>query len=168
MASEGSSTSTKVQATEEDRHMTDADSEDEWPKGTVYPINSKRIVVEQLRRLARILDVSADGSLDTLRQVIEGKLIQLDHEPRNMQVIVSSEDARLYLVDDAGVICEELEHVSHENFTSEPQIDHEIQLGSRTCTPTHELMGGDTDVQSLQTVLNEARLEIEGLRTALA
>ena len=83
MASEDPPNATKGQATEDDHLSTDAESEeeDEWPKGTIYPLNSKRIVVEQLRRLARMLEVSADGSSDTLRQLIEGKLMQLDHEP---------------------------------------------------------------------------------------
>ena len=42
------------------------------------------------------------GSVATLRQVIERKLIQLGHEPRNTQVIISNVDSRLYLVNDSG------------------------------------------------------------------
>ena len=53
---------------EGDHRSTDVESEeeDEWPEGTVYLLNSKKIVVEQLRRLARILEVSSGGSSDTL------------------------------------------------------------------------------------------------------
>jgi len=83
----------------------------------------------------------------------------------NLQVIVSSKDARLYLVDDSGIINEELEHMSHENFTSEAHTDREIPHRSRT--PINELVGDNTDVQSLHTALNKARLEIEGLHTVL-
>jgi len=38
-----------------------------------------------------------------MRQLIERKLIELDREPRSVQVI-AGEDSRLYLVDEAGVI----------------------------------------------------------------
>jgi len=83
IVSEDSPNAAEVQAIEDDHLLTDTDSgeEDEWPKATVYPLNSKRIVVKQLRRLAKMLKVSTDGSSDTLRQLIEGKLRQLDHEP---------------------------------------------------------------------------------------
>ena len=168
MDSEGSPNATNVQATEKDHPLDDFDSEDKeegsWPKGIVYPLNSKKIVMEQLRRLVRILDVSLDGSLDTLRQLIEGKLIQLDREPRNTQVVVSSEDARLYLVDDSGIISEECEHVSRENFNS-THTAHETPNKSRT--PTPELINESTDVEVLRTALHKARLEIEGLRAAM-
>ena len=68
-------------------------------------------------------------------------------------------------MDDSGIISKELEHVSHENFNSETHTDHEIPNGSHA--PTTELMGDDSSTQSLRTALNEARLEIEGLRTSL-
>ena len=38
----------------------------------------------QLRRLETWLEISAVESVATLRQVIEGKLIQLSHEPCNI------------------------------------------------------------------------------------
>ena len=74
MAEESSPNATDVQAVKDNRCSIDVESEDEdeWPEGTVYPLNSKKIVVEQLRRLERMLEVSSDGSLDTLRQLIEG------------------------------------------------------------------------------------------------
>ena len=128
MVSEDSPNAARVKAIEDDHLSSDADSreEDKWPKGTVYPLNSKRIVMEQLRRLAKMLEVSTDGSSDMLRQLIEGKLMQLDHEPPNMQVIVSCKDARLCLVDESGIINKD-EHASHEKFVS-AHTDHESHM----------------------------------------
>ena len=65
------------------------------PDGITLPLNSKKLVISQLRRLATTLEISAVGSAATLRQVIEGKLIQLGHEPRNIQVVVSNVDSSL-------------------------------------------------------------------------
>ena len=64
MDSDSSPNATDVQVTEKDHPLDDFDSEDEeedsWPKGTVYPLNSKKIIMEQLRRLVRMLDMSSD------------------------------------------------------------------------------------------------------------
>ena len=107
-----------------------------------------------------MLDVSSDGSSDTLRQLIEGKLIEQDLEPRNTQVVVSSEDAKLYLVDDSG---EESEHVSYKNFNLMYSA-HEIPHKTRPLTlESHE----PTDAEELRAALHKARLEIEGLHAAM-
>ena len=53
--------------------------------------------MEQLRRLSRMLEVFPNGSLITLKQLNEGKLLQLDHKPQNMQVIVSGKDASWWM-----------------------------------------------------------------------
>jgi len=43
MAEGGSLNATEVQAAEDDHHLSNVESEeeDEWPEGTVYPLNSK-------------------------------------------------------------------------------------------------------------------------------
>ena len=55
--------------------------EDVLPDGATYPLNSKKIVVNQLRKLAAMLELPSEGTFATLRQVIEGKLLELGHEP---------------------------------------------------------------------------------------
>jgi len=80
------------------------------------PTNSKKIVVTQLKRLAAMLAIPSEGTSATLRQLIEGKLVELSHEPRNTQVIVASADSKLYLEDESGIIRQESEHVSCENM----------------------------------------------------
>ena len=51
-----------------------------------------------------MLELPSEGTSATLRQVIEGKLLELGHEPRNTQIIVASADSKLYLVDESGII----------------------------------------------------------------
>ena len=76
---------------------------DELPRGKMLPLNSKRLVLPQLRVLVSMVGISAKATVAQMRQLIEGKLIKLDHEPQSVQVIVG-EDSQLYLVDDAGVV----------------------------------------------------------------
>ena len=60
-------------------------------------------MLQQLRTLASMLGICAKATAAQTRQLIEGKLVELDHEPQSAQVTVG-EDSRLYLVDDTGVI----------------------------------------------------------------
>jgi len=115
------------------------------PAGATYPMNSKKIVVNQLKRLAAMLALLPEGMSATLRQLIERKLVELGHEPRNTQVIVASADLKLYLVDESGIIRQESEHVSCENMNN--NISHVTN-----------------EIERLRGELREARLKVEGLR----
>ena len=137
---------------DDDFSDSDSDEGDSLPDGVTLPLNSKKLVISQLRRLATSLEISAEGSASTLRQVIDGKLIELGHEPRNIQVVVSNVDSKLYLVNDSGIITKEMEHVSSDNVVSESRA---------SSRDANEL---PTDVETLTEQLSEARLEIEGLR----
>ena len=86
--------------------------EENLPEGATYPLNSKRLITSQLRRLTAMLELPSDGTSATLRQLIEWKLIELGQEPRTIQVIVASADSKLYLVGESGIIKQELEHVN--------------------------------------------------------
>ena len=96
-----------------------------------------------------MLELSSEGTSATLRQVIEGKLMELDHEPRNIQVIVGSADSRLYLVDESGIVRRVSEHVSLE--------DSNTHVNNNNTRVTNE-------TEALREELQEARLENEGLR----
>ena len=106
---------------EDDFSDSDSDKGDSLPDGAMLPLNSKKLVISQLRQPATPLEISAEGSASKLRQVIDGKLIKLGHEPRNIQVVVSNVDSKLYLVNDSGIIAKEMEHVSNDNVVSEGQ-----------------------------------------------
>ena len=112
--------STEVQENELSR--SDANECKQPPDGVTLPLNSKKLFINQLRRLATALGISAEGSTSTVRQVIDGKLIQLGHDPRNTQVVVSKVDSRLYLVNDYGFVAKEMEHVSSDNVVLEALV----------------------------------------------
>ena len=72
-------------------------------------LNSQRLLAANLHRIAAMLGLPTNASLEELRQLIEGKLLEVDLEPRNVQVIIhevkSMTKARLQLslIDKTGV-----------------------------------------------------------------
>ena len=64
-----------------------------------------------------MLELPSEGTSAMLRQLIEGKLVELGREPRNTQVIAASVDSTLHLVDKSGIIRQESEHVSPDILT---------------------------------------------------
>ena len=81
--------------------------EEEWPpQGQAFALNSRRLTSSRLKRIGESIGVSTEASVSEIRQMIEGKLQDMGHEPCNVQVIVQGEGehAVLYLVDDNGTI----------------------------------------------------------------
>ena len=118
MSSEDSSDTVSITKEDDTRAGTSEVEEDVLSDRATYPLNSKGIVVNQLRKLAAMLELPSEGTSVTLRQVLEGKLLELGHERSNTQIIVASADSKLYLVDESGIIRQESEHVSVENAST--------------------------------------------------
>ena len=79
----------------------------------------------------------------------------MGHEPRNIQLVISNVDSRLYLVNDSGIIATEMEHASTDNMVPESLV-----------TPC-EVYESPNEIDTQREQLREARLEIEGLRIDL-
>ena len=62
--SESSSDTTSTPTIREDGSSVGSSEEDEetLPEGVTYPLNSKKVVVAQLRRLAEMLGLSSEGT----------------------------------------------------------------------------------------------------------
>ena len=77
------------------------------PKGPSYPLNSKHVKALHLQQIAAALGLPTRGTAAITRQLIEGKLLEMDREPKNAQVITqgTSENSVIFLVDENGVIC---------------------------------------------------------------
>ena len=67
---------------QEDTFASEQDgSESEWvPESPTYPLNSKRAKMEQLQRIAESLGLPSSGTAVVTRQLIEGKLIEMERE----------------------------------------------------------------------------------------
>ena len=69
------------------------------------PLNSKKITVAMLKQLARGLEVPTTSGGDELRQLVEGKLGDMGHEPRNTQLsVVTRENGVTLTLQDADGI----------------------------------------------------------------
>ena len=68
------------------------------------PLNSKRLTVSHLRRLASEVGVPTDASADELRQMIDGKLTEDGRDALNIQVVLLSVDpsSEFSLEDEGG------------------------------------------------------------------
>ena len=52
--------------------VTTSDNEGSVPEGATYPLNSKKLVVSLLRRLAAMLELLPEGTAAMLRQSLKG------------------------------------------------------------------------------------------------
>ena len=131
-----------------------AEGGDEWhvelvPCGHPLPLNLKRLTAAHVQQLARTLQLPTTASLDDIRQMIDGKLAEMGHEPLNVQVVMQRETeggrVYLYLQDAVGVFLEsapEPEPLSH---------------GTEKETETDEKESYETsEMKTLKDALNEA------------
>ena len=138
-----------------------------------YPLNSKRIVANQLQALAKSLELLTGASLSETRQLIEGRLLDLGYRPENVQVVVmesqSGDTSRISLIDKSGVILEtgeihKLQHPSPvsnlHNFNNNVCPNHTLH----TSPPVHD---GDDDALELRSALRDARRDNERLERVL-
>ena len=71
------------------------------PQGPTYSLNSKRLKAVHLQRIAESLGLPTQGTVAVTRQLIEGKLMEMGHEPRNVQVVIQGmhNNSVLFLID---------------------------------------------------------------------
>ena len=62
------------------------------PRGQTYPLNSKRLGAAYLHRIAAELGLPTTASLEDVRQMIDGKLLEESKEPKNVQVTVGVDE----------------------------------------------------------------------------
>ena len=127
-------------------------------RGTVMPMNSKRLTKTYLSRIAEKLELPTKGSAEETRQIIEGKLLEMGKEPHNVQIEleIREEDAEFILLRDVEGAFLEIEPPMKEI----PESD----LGSHSGGEEPEA-GGETaaELESLRTALAEAKSLNEAL-----
>ena len=93
------------------------------------PLNSKRLTVSHLRRLASEVGVPTAASADELRQMIDGKLAEDGKDTPNVQVVLPSAEpnSEFYLQDEEGTFLTvpvELETSDEVELVSGQPIDN--------------------------------------------
>lgn len=135
-----------------------SDGEETIPKGTPYPLYSKRLRIKCLRRIAGALGLATDASAAQTRKLIEEKLVEMDRQPTDVQVIVqgTNDDGNIFLVDESGIIKSikgALKHVSGES-----RSDGVVRS---------VLRGSDSDTRQLRSMLDEQTDKVEALTAEL-
>lgn len=127
------------------------------------PLNSRRLTAVQLKRVGEALGVPTAAAAEEVRQMIEAKLAEDEHEPRNVQVVLedSSPNSGLTLQDDGGtflVIQPEERPLQLEDPGREDGSTPEEAL---------EQADGPLEVGLLRASLGEASAEINTLKADL-
>ena len=135
----------------------------EWPEGTTYHINSRRLKTRQIRRIVAALGVTVgSASAEDTRTIVEGKLREMDKNPTEVQVIVQGSDddnGTLFLINDEGVILT-VEAVIDSHVTGD---EVESNAGSRSALRSeHVSRSSSTEPSELEATIEELRLALDG------
>ena len=126
------------------------------PRGTVMPMNSKRLMKTYLSRINEKLELPAKASTEEMRQIIEGKLWEMGKKPHNVQVEVAVREQGefIFLRDVDEVFLEVRPHVVVL------RKDHSAPESSK-----EQVTKGETpdDSESLCTALAKAQSQNEAL-----
>ena len=128
-----------------------------WPR-TRLPLNSRYLTAEQIKRVERALGVPTDASVDEVHVMIEGKLREMEHDPANVQVVISSANMSL-----RG------ENSKFLSITEFPSTETPNNVNEERNIPD-EASHADSMVQELeqlQTKLQDAKAEILTLKKRL-
>ena len=116
-------------------------------RGTVMPMNSKCLMKTYLSRIAEKLKLPTKASAEETRQIIEGKLLEMGREPRNVQIELELREKEFIFLRDVDRVFLEVE----------PHVQEPMKSGS----------GSESGEGEPETVA-ETAAEVETLRTALA
>ena len=76
------------------------------PSRRFLPLNSRKLTTPLLKQLAKGLGLSTTASLEENRQLIGGKLEEMDREPKRTQAIVEKGTAGMKVTEEDGVFME--------------------------------------------------------------
>ena len=134
-----------------------------------YPLNSRRISATYLHRIAKELGLPTTAGLEELRVMIDEKLRQENHEPRNVQVGVGQAEsgALLWLRDEGAVFLIVSLSIEQEGKEGKPFVS---STPSSTLSPSPSLIveedtGDDVKRDTGTTVLalEETLAELQAL-----
>ena len=138
----------------------DMDGDLEIPEGDFYALNSQRLNVTYLQCIANSLSLPMGGLMATTRQLIEGKLIELDREPSNVQIVLQGKDEVVHKMF-FGIICTcPYSRDHHEHVTSQ-LVDVNV---ASDCSA---LRASESEIDRLAHQLEEQSLELENTKEQL-
>ena len=154
----------------------DAGTGEVKPSVQTLPLNSRRLTAARLRQLARGMNLPTTASTEDLKLIIDGKVTELGHEPRNVQVQLHPD--RLELLDFEGPFLnvstlggnpgsgygEEADSVpSLSDAESEDGHEEVDELREQVAILTAERTEQANTIQALQEQLEEAKQRMRTL-----
>ena len=127
-----------------------------------FPLNSRRMKAVYLRRVADELGLPSNATATDLRQIVEGKLREMGHEPGNLQVAVEESPTveTLQLLNAYGPIIE----VRHDKPTQDLEEETDYSAQSHSSLPSSE---ADQELLEQVQTLREERDELQEQVTQL-
>ena len=132
---------------QDSRDESESDDAETLPKGTPYSLYSKRLRLKYLQQIAGALDLAKDASATQTRKLIEGKLLDMDRQPTDVQVIVqgTSGDDNIFLVDEGEIIKSIKGAVTHMSDHEHARSDGGVSSALRE---------SDNDTRQLRSMLD--------------
>jgi len=147
---------------------------DDIPKGQTFHLNSKRLNVARIKRIAEALNVPTGAAGDEIRQMLDEKLSTMGYEPGNVQVVVQgkTDSGNLYLINESGIIkCIEstmTDHVQDAHVTVEGVTQGDDRLRSALREAKSECASLSNELTEAKAGLQAYETLVEGLRRELA
>ena len=139
------------------------------PVTRTYPLNSRRLTARSITKIAEALGLPTSATLADTRQIIEGKLTEESHEPRNVEVVVTETEGEttIRLQDEGGVIVEipveEEGRASPTTSETEAGAEPAVRDSHDGLTTNGGGGPGDDEVETSR-ALGELRTELESAR----
>ncbi len=115
------------------------------------PLNSKRLKVGHLRRLAAAMGVPTTASADELRQLIDGTLTEKGRESSNVQVVLENADATAeFTLEDEGGQFLTVTTMEEETGRESPDLSEQEEEGQEVDTLRKEVEALAEENQSLK------------------
>ena len=129
----------------------------------VMPLNSRRLTNAQLRLIAHAMSLPVSGIAgEQMRQMIDGKLMAMEREPRNVQVLITEAESgeALTLQDEGGVFVEATLSEEHDPSSAAEETEG-------IATDTGDERGQQEDSEGLPQELERIDAENRQLREQL-
>ena len=139
----------------------------------MLPLNSRRLTLMNLQQIARGLGLPTAASGDELRQMISGKLEEMERDPPNVQVQSQREtDGRrliLSLYDERGrfLLAPPLEDDRDDVQRTMPQLEDDGEEEEEDGDPAAELTALRQELEQHENTIRELREEVSALEEKL-
>ena len=151
-----------------------SEGRDDLPRGSrTFPLNSRRLTTPLLRCIAAHLELPTSASAEDLRQMLDGKLVTMEREPREVQVVLAALELEaaadtLLLQDEEGVFLTVA--LTQDVETRLPVRGVVSDLRPRPLMLRHRASadGGDDDRERLLDEVEELREELNHMKVTVA